>query len=280
MTLEHLVGPHPNVERVVTGFRFTEGPVFSHSGFLLFSDVKANRIIKWHGNSTEAYRDNSNGANGLTFDHEGRLLACEETRVSRTERDGSIIDLASTFESKDLASPNDVVCARDGTIYFSVMSRVIGAGNHAHSNPAPPAIYQITPEGRLRIGFAGGSRPNGIALSANQKLLFAADIGEDKIRVFERTDEGSLKNGRVFCELKSKTSGGPDGLKTDDSGNLWVAGPGGIWVFDAAGKHVGTVPVPETPSNCAWGDDLRTLYVTARTSVYRITTRVNGTRIY
>jgi gluconolactonase len=274
MTLELLVGPTPKIDKIAQGFAYTEGPVFSRIGFLLFSDVRADRIMRWDAGTVKPFREKSNGANGLTFDHQGRLLTCEQDRVTRTEKDGGITVLAAAFEGARLTSPNDLVYAIDGSIYFSVIQP------RANAAPGNSGVYQITPKGQLRVASRDCMRPNGVALAPNQQRLFIADTDQRNVRVFEVNRDGSLGNGRIFCELKGETPGGPDGLKTDESGNVWVAGPGGIWVFDGAGKHLGTVPLPETPSNCAWGAGFRNLYVTARTSIYRIETKVNGTRTY
>ena len=141
-------------------------------------------------------------------------------------------------------------------------------------------MYQITRSGQLRLVSRECARPNGVALGPNQQKLFVADSGERNVRVFDINGDGSLSKGRIFCLLNAEP-GVPDGLKTDEAGNVWVAGPGGIWVFDKAGKHLGTVAVPEAPiTNCAWGAGFRNLYVTAGTSVYRIETKVSGTRTY
>jgi len=274
MALDHLVGSAAKIEKVAGGFEFTEGPVFSRIGFLLFSDLRANRILRWERGKVTPFRENSNGANGLTFDHQGRLLACERDRVTRTEKDGTITVLADKFEGSPLASPNDLVYAIDGSIYFSVI------GPRGAAAPVASGVFQIARNGRLQLATRECTRPNGVALAANQQKLYVADSEQRNVRAFEINGDGSLKNGQIVCELKGDVPGGPDGLKTDEAGNIWVAGPGGIWVFDHAGKHLGTVPLAETPSNCAWGAGFRNLYVTARTSVYRIDTKVNGTRTY
>jgi gluconolactonase len=272
MALDHLVvGSPPKIEKVATGFAYTGGPVFSRRGYLLFSDVRAERILQWEGGIGKPFREKSNAANGLTFDHQGRLLTCERDRVTRTEKDGSITVLATAFEGVRLINPHDLVYAIDGSIYFSVIQSAIAEN---------PAVYQISRKGELRLASRECTRPSGVALAANQQKLFIADTDQHNVRVFEIQGDGSLRNGRTFCEMKGDAAGGPDGLKTDESGNVWVAGPGGIWVFDAEGKLLGTVTLTETPSNCAWGAGFRNLYVTARTSVYRIETKVSGTRTY
>src|SRR5688572_19996205 len=269
MALDRVVGSPPKIEKVAGGFTFTEGPVFSRIGFLLFTDVRAipPRILRWEHGKVTPFRENSNRANGLTFDHQGRLLTCERDRVTRTEKDGSVTVLATALEGAPLISPNDLVYSIDGSIYFSVIQpRGTPAAN---PEPAKPGVYQIARNGKLRLVSVECTRPNGVALASNQQKLFVADTDQRNVRVFDINGDGSLKNGRIFSELQGDTPGGPDGLKTDEAGNVWVAGPGGIWVFDAAGKHLGTVTLPETPSNCAWGAGFRNLFVTAGTSVYR-----------
>jgi gluconolactonase len=277
-SLKELVGPEPKIEKVLDGMWFTEGPTYSRAGFLLFSDIPARRIMKWDGAQVTAFRANSNRGNGLTFDHLGRLLACEAGRVTRTEHDGRITVLADRFEGKGLNIPNDLVYAIDGSIYFSDLR---------YRNPPPypdrtdfSALYQITPQGKVRVVSRDCVRPNGMALTANQQKLYLADSGPCTLRVYDIAPDGDLKNGHLFAELSDKT-GVPDGLKTDEDGNIWVAGPHGIWVFNSRGDHLGTITLPATPSNCCWGGkDFRDLFATAHTAVYKITTNVNGTRTY
>jgi gluconolactonase len=254
--IDKLVDPKAAPEKVAEGFKFTEGPVFSRRGYLLFSDIPNNRIHKWERGKLTTYRENSNGANGLTFDHQGRLLACENGRVTRTEKDGKITVLAG-----DLKRPNDVVYAIDGSVYFTDLPAGV--------------LYHITRTGEVRAASRECQRPNGVALAPNQLKLYAADVGTQTIRVWEVEGGGSLKNGRIFAAGVRA-----DGIKTSESGHLWAASAGGIQVFDADGKVAGTVKFPEPPSNLAWGEGFRGLYVTARTSVYRIPTLVSGTRTY
>ena len=260
--------PAPAPEKVAGGFAFTEGPVFSRLGYLLFSDIPPNRIMKWQRGKVAVFRENSNGTNGLTFDHQGRLLACETGRVTRTEKDGKITTLAQ----KGLHNPNDLVYSIDGSIYFSDLLPRGAAGKSL--------VYQITRAGDLRVANDECDRPNGVALAPNQQKLYVADSGARNVRVFDIAGDGALRSGRIFADLKSDQPGAPDGLKTDESGNVWVAAAGGIWVFDAKGEHLGTVQTPEPPSNCNWGEGFRSLYITARTSVYKVQTKVNGTRTF
>ncbi|MEZ5355279.1 MAG: SMP-30/gluconolactonase/LRE family protein [Bryobacteraceae bacterium] len=244
------------VTKVVSGFQFTEGPVFSRRGYLLFSDLRAGRIHKWERGKLSTLREQSNGANGLTFDHQGRLLACEQDRVTRTEKNGSITVLAG----QDLGKPNDLVYSIDGSVYFSDLPK--------------SRVYRIGRNGKAEVVAGDCVAPNGVALSSNQQLLYVADAKSRKVRVYRVAGDGSLEAGRDFAETRC------DGLKTDEGGNVWVAGSGGIWVFSAQGEHLGTIGTPEQPSNCAWGAGFRGLYITAQTSVYLAPSRVGGTRTF
>ena len=276
LDLARLVDPGAKPERIATGFRFTEGPVFSRLNYLLFTDIPASRIMKWSQGAVTVFRENSNGANGLTFDHQGRLLACEIGQVTRSEKDGSLTVLAARYEGKGLHRPNDLVYAIDGSVYFSDRRSKTAPGSPPMTELS--AVYQVTRSGEVRIAARDCDLPNGVALAPDQQRLYVAD--RNLLRVYEIAADGSLRSGRVFADMQSGAPGGPDGLKTDESGNVWVAGPGGIWVFDPKGERLGIIEVPETPSNCCWGDAFRNLYITARTSVYRLETKVSGTRTY
>lgn len=278
-SLAQLVGATPRVEKVLGGMWFTEGPAYSREGFLLFSDIPARRIMKWDGHEVTAYRTDSNRANGLTFDHLGRLLTCEAGRITRTEHDGRITVIADQFEGKHLNIPNDLVCAIDGSVYFSDL--------RYRQSPSYPdrtdfsALYQVTLQGRVRVVSRDCVRPNGMALTADQQKLYLADSGPCTVWVYDVAADGTLKNGHLFADMSSDQSSVPDGLKTDEDGNVWVAGPRGIWVFNSGGRHLGIISLPDSPSNCCWGGQyFRDLYVTHHDSVYRIATQVKGTRTY
>jgi gluconolactonase len=255
--LWELINRDAAIEKVASGYQFTEGPVFSRLGYLLFSDIPAQKIIKWQRGNVTVFRDNSNRANGLTFDHQGRLLTCEGGgRVTRTEKNGSITALTG----EGVQSPNDLVYSIDGSIYFT--------------DPPKSRVYQITPKGESRVVAEDCVAPNGIALAPNQQKLYVADAKRRLLRVYDVAGDGKLTNGKDFAQSRC------DGLKTDERGSVWVAGEGGIWIFDAKGEHLGIVKTPESPSNCCFGSGFRGLYITARTSVYHVATRVPGTRTF
>jgi len=265
-----------NVEKVAQGFQFTEGPVWTPWNTLLFSDIPANRIYELASSKkVKIYREPSGNANGLTFDHQGRLIACEHSnrRVSRTEKDGSITVLADRYQGKRLNSPNDVVVKSDGSIYFTDPTYGI---KKEEQELGFQGVYRISPQGKLELLVSDFKMPNGLCFSPDEKRLYVADSSElAHIRVFDVTSDGKLVNGRVFA--KTSGPGGPDGMKVDVRGNLYVAGPGGVWIFDTNGVHTDIIKTAEVPANLAWGDeDGRTLYITARTSIYKVRLDVGG----
>jgi gluconolactonase len=272
-----LIDKDARLEKVADGFQFTEGPVWNPAGFLLFSDIPANQIVKFvPGAAPTAFRTPSGNSNGLTYDRAGRLLACEHSnrRVTRQEADGSLTVLASSYDGKKLNSPNDIVVSSDGTIYFT--DPPYGIREEQKELPFQ-GVYKISPEGKLTLLAQDFDRPNGIALSPDEKTLYVDDSARLHVRAFDVAPDGSISHGRILAELKSARQGVPDGMKVDRKGNLYVTGPGGVWVFDKRGKHLGTILMAELPANCGWGDvDYRTLYLTARTGLYRVRLRIPG----
>ncbi len=270
------------VEKAAGDFKFTEGPVWNRAGYLLFSDIPANTIYKWTpGGKSEVFRQPSGNSNGLTYDRKGRLIACEHSnrRVSRTESGGTVVAIAETYEGKRLNSPNDAVVGRDGSIYFT--DPPYGVPKDQKRELEFQGVYRLSPKGELTLIAKDFDRPNGIALSPDEKTLYVADTAGKHVRAFTLGRDGSAKGGQVLAELKTEKQGGPDGMKVDGKGNLYVTGPGGVWVFDKSGRRLGTIAVPETPANCAFGDrDYKTLYITARTSLYRVRLRHAGYRTY
>lgn len=270
--LEGIVASSP--EKVASGFQFTEGPAWHPEGFLIFSDIPANRIVKWTGKDTvETFREPSGNSNGLIFDTKGRLIACEHgnRRVSRTEADGKVITLADKYEGKRLNSPNDVVVRSDGTIYFTDPPYGI---QPAEKELDFHGVFRISPEGKLNLLARDFDRPNGILLSPDEKTLYVADTARGHVRAFDVQPDGSVKGGKVFCEVR-----GPDGMALDVKGNLYVTSTG-VAVFNPKGEKLGEIELPERPANCCFGgEDYKTLFVTARTSLYTMKLKLAGFRV-
>lgn len=266
------------VDKVVGDLGFVEGPVWHRDGYLLFTDIPRNRIMKWHPTEgLSIFREPSQQANGLIFDAHGRLVAAEHAarRVSRTAADGRITSLVERYEGKRLNSPNDVIEARDGALYFTDPPYGLPQqkeGKELEVN----GVYRLAPDGTLTLLADDFDRPNGLAFSPDQRTLYIADTSRQHVRAFDVRPDGTLTNGRVFGEMTPwpGAQGGPDGMKVDAQGRVFVTGAGGVWVFDAAGTVLGVIDTPEIPANCGFGDaDGRTLYITARTSLYKIRLR-------
>lgn len=280
---EDLFPANSKIERLVAGFRFTEGPVwFAEEKCLLFSDIPADKILKLSSEGqVTTFRHPSGNSNGLTRDKEGRLIACEHgnRRVTRTEKDGSIIVLADKFQGRKLNSPNDVIVKSDGSIYFT--DPPYGIKPDQEEQPIR-GVYRLSPDGKeITVVIADFDRPNGLAFSPDEKKLYIDDSSKRRhIRVFDVGDDGSLSNGRIFHDMNVAEPGSPDGMKVDMSGHIYCTGAGGVWVFDDKGNHLGTVVTPEKPANCAWGDDdWKSLYITACTSIYKIRVNIPGIKV-
>jgi gluconolactonase len=270
-------GPELRVEKVVAGLTFTEGPVWSKDGFLYFSEIPSNRILEFvPGKGLVEFRQNSNGANGNALDAQGRLYTCEghARRVTRTDRKGKIEVLAERYQGKRLNSPNDIAVRKDGNIYFT--DPAFGSSDDQRELDFY-GVFRITPKGVLELVAKPKGRPNGIALSPNGRILYVSNSDERNIRAYDLDHSGEASNQRV---LVSGIEGVPDGLRTDEKGNLYLAAKK-IFVYYPDGKPSGEILLAETPSNLAFGDaDLQSLYVTARGSVYRIRLEVKGSVQY
>ncbi|MFC1949517.1 SMP-30/gluconolactonase/LRE family protein [Chloroflexota bacterium] len=269
------------LERIATGFGFTEGPIWC-GDYLLFSDIPKNRIVKLtmrsYGPEVTTFRTPSGNSNGLTLDRSGRLIACEHStrRVTRTETDGTIRAVAEYYQGKRLNSPNDVVVRSDGSVYFTDPS--FGLRNTPDSQALPfNGVYRITPDGELVLLVDDFELPNGLAFSPDEAVLYVNDTARENIRAFDVSPDGSISNGRVFTEMKASGEGRPDGMKVDQQGNVYCTGPGGLWIMEPGGKSLGRILMPEQPANFNWGDsDWKTLYITARPSIYRLRLEVPG----
>ncbi len=264
-----------DVELVADGFQFTEGPVWSdREDSLFFSDIPADTIYR---KDKTVLRKPSGESNGLTFDREGRLIACEHKnrRVTRTEHNGEVTVLADNYKGKRLNSPNDVVVRSDGVLFFTDPPYGLSGGIEGPDAELDfSGVYKIDLDNELVLLIDDFDKPNGLAFSPDEKTLYIADTDGKHIRAFDIADDDALTNDRIFCELPM-----PDGLKVDVRGNVWATAFDGVRIHSPAGNLLQTIQCPQVPANCAFGDsDSRTFYITARTSVYKIRTTVEGIR--
>jgi gluconolactonase len=283
--LYELISRNARMERLVSGFQFVEGPVWSEpQQELFFSDIPASIVYGWHPvRGLREIRNPSGKSNGLTLDHEDRLICCEHAtfRVTRVEQDGSLTTLGSHYENKELNSPNDVIVKSDGSVYFTdPATRNSYWGTDKPRQLEFEGVYRIGSNGDLTLLADDFVRPNGLAFSPNEKVLYVDDTRQMHIRAFDVREDGTLNNNRIFFveEGSGKLEDGvPDGLKTDEYGNVYCTGPGGIWIISREGEHLGTIETPERVANFAWGGpDGRTLFVAACTSIYYVTMRVDS----
>ena len=264
------------LEKIADGFQFVEGPVWKDGQGLLFSDINGNTIYQWtEENGATVYLRPSRNSNGLTFDLQGRLILTQMglRRVARREGDGTIAPLAETYHGKKLNSPNDVVVKSDGAIFFTDPPFNIPTGQ---GQELPfSGIFRIGTSGNLRLLDSTLAGPNGICFSTDESKLYVNNSAERVIYVWDVVKDSMIANKRRFASMKP--SGYADGMKVDAQGNLFCAGPLGIWIFSPNGTVLDTILVPGQTANCNWGDaDRGTLYITSGNSVYRIRMTTNG----
>jgi gluconolactonase len=292
--LDALIPPGAEVEKIAGGFTFTEGPLWRPQGVLWFSDVVGNVTRQWSpdGKVIEllrpgGYDGNSLpaggfiGPNGATAGERGTVVMCQHgnRRIVRITNDLKVTTVIDAFEGKKFNSPNDVVYRSDGSLYFTDPPYGLPQGDSDPSKELPfNGVFKLT-GGKLQVVVKDMTRPNGLAFSPDEKTLYVANSDENH-RLWMRFDvneDGTVKNGRVFADVSAEPEAGlPDGMKIDSLGNIWATGPGGVWVFTPAGKHLGTIKLPEQPANCAWGEDGTALFITAETGLYRLRVTVVG----
>jgi len=278
--LERIVSLEEGVEELGRGYLVAEGPVWwKEGGYLLFSDIRNNRRMKWSPEEgVSLFHQPTNNANGLTRDRQGRLIACEQIThgVTRLEPDGSITVMANSYQGRWLNRPNDVVVKSDGSIYFS--------------DPGAPdpeldldfaGVYRISPDrGTVTLLVRDLVTPNGLAFSPDESILYIDDSRRRHIRAFDVLPNGmlALATDRVFRELKGERPGVPDGMKVDVEGNVYCTGPGGVWIIDPKGRHLGTILTgANQTTNCAWGgEDWKTLFITTIDSLARVSLKIPG----
>ena len=290
--LRELIDPDADVRQIGTGFQFTEGPIWNAAGdFLLFSDMPGDVRRRWsEADGVSEVMRPANKCNGMVYDADGNLLVCEHSTSTlvRERPDGTREAIATHFRGKELNSPNDVVTRSDGSIYFSDpwYGRMPVFGVERERELGFQGVYRLAPGGgdpELVVGEDEFEMPNGLCFSPDESLLYVNDTPNARIRVYDVGDDGSLSGGRLFLDRIGDGEvdhGAPDGMKCDERGNIWVTGPGGVWVINPAGEHIGVVEVPEVVGNLAWGGaGWRTLFIPASTSVYSIETKVASARL-
>jgi gluconolactonase len=244
-------------------------------GVLMFSDIPADTINQLQPPATiTVFRRPTGRSNGLGLDPQGRLIASEgdNRRVSRTLADGTVVAVADRWQGKRLNSPNDNVTRSDGTVYFTDPPYGLPAGQARELDFQ--GVFRVDPSGTLHLESREFNRPNGVALSPDEKTLYVDDTADGLVRRFPVRPDGSLGASTIFVP---STGGGGDGMAVDDAGNVYVATDGGVKVYRPSGAPWGTIRLPEVPSNCTFGGaDRKTLYITAKTSLYRVALRIPG----
>lgn len=296
--LDRLVPKDAVVEKVADGFAWVEGPVWNRRhGYLLFSDIPNNSIFTWQGGQGVAlflkpsgytgaapFTGREPGSNGLTFDSQGRLVLCEhgDRRITRLEADGQKTVLADRYYGKRLNSPNDLVFKANGDLYFTdppygLPQTFDDPGKELDVN----GVYRLTPRGELTLLTKELRAPNGIAFSPSEKTLYVSNSDQNRAiwMAYDVNDDGSIANGRLFFQTPAWSKdrkGAPDGLKVDREGNIFAAGPGGIYIIAPDGTLLGNIDLGVATGNCAWGNDGSVLYIAANTAIYRIRLSTRG----
>ena len=296
--LDRLVPRDAKIEKLATGFLWSEGPVWvKNGGYLLFSDVKANTTYKFQeGAGISVYLRPSGyfgstwhsiepGANGLTLDAQGHLTLCEhgERRVARLNDDKKQTALADHFEGKRFNSPNDLVFDSQGNLYFTDPPYGLdGTFKSSQKEMDYCGVFRISKDGIVSLITKELNAPNGIALSPDEKTLYVGNSDAERAiwMAFDLKSDGTVANGRIFADVTALTKkgmvGNPDGMKVDKQGNLFATGPGGVFIFTPQGKQLGKIAPGDKTANCAWGDDGRTLYITNNDKLVRIRLATEG----
>ena len=270
-----------------TGFVFTEGPLWHPDGYYYFNDIRPGTLYRLKlGEAPEMVRK-TNGGNGMTFDLNGHLIHCEGEGnfVSRTDQNGDVTTLIDSFEGGRFNRPNDVICHSDGSIWFTDPSMRVPFSNREQPRPVGDAgvwagarVYRVAPDGSA-TAVVDCEYPNGLAFSPDEKTLYVANTRSTKyIHAIDIDSDGAMVRRRIFADLSEGDEPGiPDGMKVDTLGRVYCTGPGGIWVMDPDGTRVGIIKLPEQSVNFTFGgDDMKTLFVCAYTSVYTLRVKTPG----
>ena len=273
-----LVAKDAKLELVSGGMGFTEGPVWDPAGFVYVSDEVINKIFRIYPDGHKEELISLGDPDGNTYDEHRQLIDCASIlrAIIRIKPDGTYAVLADRYQGKRLNSPNDVVVGPDGAIYFTDPTSDLPKDQNQELDFK--GVFRLDAQGQLTLLTKELTEPNGLAFSPDGRRFYVDDSAQQNIRVYDFQPDGALRNGRIFGEESGvKGEGVPDGMRLDRAGNLYVTGPGGIWIWDSDGHHLGTILLPEQPANLAWGDpDLKTLYITATTSLYKLKMSASG----
>jgi len=271
-----LIAEDAKLEKMAGGFGFTEGPVWDPRGFLYVSDEEKNRLLRVFPDGRVETVLEIGDPDGSTLDAKGRLVTTASVlrAIIQIDDNGKYKVLADRYEGKRFNSPNDIILGPDGALYFTDPTLDLPKGDKQEL--AFQGVYRLGTDGSVRLLTSELEQPNGLAFSPDGKRLYIDDTKQRLIRVYDVGSNGELKNGRLFGKEEGR-GGVPDGMRVDVKGNVFVTGPGGIWVWDPDGNHLGTIMLPESAANLNWGEaDNSTLFITARTSVYRLKTKTRG----
>jgi gluconolactonase len=284
------------IEKIADGFKWVEGPVWDRNeGFLLFSNIPNNEVLKWKSEGAvnvflkqsgytgkETFAGKEPGSNGLSFDPQGRLVLCQhgDRKISRLESNGSRTTLVDRYQGKRLNSPNDVIFKSNGDMYFTDPPFGLPKSfDDPDKELEFQGVYRLSKEGTLTLLTKELKGPNGIAFSPDEKKLYVSDSAGNAWFVFDVKKDGTIANKRLLLdsnEQKKNGPGDPDGIKVDVRGNIFSAGPGGLYIIDSDGTVLGRFDLGVPTGNCAWGEQGSTLFITANTALYRIRLTTKG----
>jgi len=267
-------GSHPSL--LADGYRFTEGPAWTSDGHLIWSDILGDTIYEYRAGNATPLVHPSQRAIGNTIDPQGRIVTCHQQSrsVTRLEKDGSVTVLADRFEGKRFNSPDDVVVRSDGVVYFTDPSFGL---KPADKELSIDGVYKISADGKIEQILNSFAKPNGLAFSPDETILYINDTVRQQIHSFDVLPSGEITHERLFAYLTGELAGQPNGMKVDELGNVYCTGPGGIQIFQPNGKFIGLIYMPQVVTNFCFGEvDRKTLYITAGQGVYKLRVNIAG----